>query len=49
MDIISTRGPYTHLWWCTAGEGDPANSATPSSCLQPVIYLLFYGLKEPFF
>lgn len=35
MDIISTRGPYTHLWWCTAGEGDPANSTTHSSCLQP--------------
>lgn len=23
MDIISTRGPYTHLWWCTAGECGP--------------------------
>lgn len=29
MDIISTRGPYTHLSWCTAGEcvlADPAMS-----------------------
>lgn len=31
MDTISTRGPYTHLWWCTAGEcvqADPAVSLT---------------------
>lgn len=23
MDIISTRGPCTRLWWCTAGECAP--------------------------
>lgn len=28
MDIISTRGPYTHLSWCTAGECGPAVSLT---------------------
>lgn len=34
MDIISTKGPCTHLSWCTAGECAQTHPVSPTTLLM---------------